>query len=55
MESSCVQKVKETAYLTFVRPCLEYAFGFWHLYPLYLISDIGKNTEKSCQMDSLGL
>ena len=34
------KKVKETAYHTLVRPCLEYVSGIWDSYQLYVISDI---------------
>ena len=37
-----LKEVKETAYLTLVRPYLEYASGVWNPYRLYLISDIEK-------------
>ena len=38
----CTKEVKETAYLTLVRPCLEYASSVWDPYQLYLIYDIEK-------------
>ena len=38
----CTKEVKETAYLTLIRPCLEYASSVWDPYQLYLIYDIEK-------------
>ena len=37
-----LQEIKKTAYLTLIRPCLEYASSAWDPYQLYLISDIEK-------------
>ena len=38
----CSKEVKETAYLTLIRPCLEYASSVQDPYQLYLISNIQK-------------
>ena len=38
----CSKEVKEAAYLTLVRPCLEYASSVWDPYQLYLIPSIEK-------------
>ena len=37
-----MKEVKETAYLTRLRLCLEYASSVWDPYQLYLICDIEK-------------
>ena len=49
----CTKEVKEIAYLTLVRPCLEYASSVWDPYQLYLIYDIEKIQRRSSrQMDT---
>ena len=40
--SNCSKEVKESAYLTLVRPCLEYAACVWDPYQLYLKNEIEK-------------
>ena len=45
----CSKEVKETAYLTLIRKCLEYALGVWDPYQLYLISDIEKTQRRSAR------
>ena len=45
----CSKKVKETAYLTLVRPCLEYASSVWDPYQLYLISNIKKIQRRAAR------
>ena len=41
--------LKETANLTLVRPCLEYASGAWDPYQLYLISDMEKMQRRAAR------
>ena len=45
----CSKEVKETAYLTLVRPCLEYASSVWDPYQLYLISNIEKIQRRAAR------
>ena len=45
----CTKEVKETAFLTLVRPCLEYASSVWDLYQLYLIYDIEKIQRRAAR------
>ena len=45
----CSKEVKETAYLTLVRPCLEYASSVWDPYQLYLISNIEKTQRRAAR------
>ena len=48
----CSKEVKEAAYLTLVRPCLEYASSVWdpyQLYLIYLISSIEKIQRRAAR------
>ena len=45
----CLKEVKETAYLTLVRPCLEYASSIWDPYQSYLISGIEKIQRRAAR------
>ena len=43
----CSKEVKETAYLTLVRPCLEYVSSVWDPYQSYLICSIEKIQKRA--------
>ena len=45
----CTKEVKETTYLTLIRPCLEYASSIWDPYQLYLIYDIEKTQRTAAR------
>ena len=45
----CSKEVKEIAYLTLVRPCLEYASSIWDPYQLYLITNIEKKQRRAAR------
>ena len=45
----CSKEVKETAYLTLVRPSLEYASCVWDPHQLYLISNIEKIQRRAAR------
>ena len=47
--SKCSSDIKENAYLTIVRPTLEYAACVWHPYQEYLIYDIEKIQRRAAR------
>ena len=47
--SNCSKEVKEFAYLTLVRPCLEYAACVWDPYQLYLKNEIEKVQRRTAR------
>ena len=47
--SKCSIEVKESAYLTLVRPCLEYAACVWDPYQLYLKKEIEKIQRRAAR------
>ena len=47
--SNCSKEVKESAYLTLVRSCLEYAACVWDPYQLYLKNEIKKVQRKAAR------
>ena len=47
------KEVKETAYLTLIRPCLEYASSVWDPYQLYLISNIEKIQRRATRWSEM--
>ena len=48
--SKCSSNVKQNAYITIIRPLLEYAACVWDPYHEYLIYDIEKNPTTCCKM-----
>ena len=47
--SNCSKEVKESAYLTLVRPCLEHAACLWDPYQLYLKNEIEKVQRRAAR------
>ena len=47
--SNCSKEVKESAYLTLVSPCLEYAACVWDPYQLYLKNEIEKVQRRAAR------